>query len=1153
MADPDRDTAGRVDEEALRAVLEALTRVAPAGSAPWSRAPSLHLVELFRNLDAIDRERLAALAQASASTEDPARTDAAWELPTSRDEETTAADPAAEVEGRAPRAEVPPSQAPPPPPSLEELSGRYELINVHARGGIGQVWRARDRQLPRMVAVKELQPRVADREDLRARFLVEAEITGRLEHPGIVPVYSLGEDEAGRPYYAMRFVRGHSLSRAIREFHRTRKEAEAAGVDPGRAWGLDFRLLLRRFVGACETLEYAHSQGCIHRDLKPGNIMVGPYGETLVVDWGLGKILGSGPEPAPPPSADGDEVPALTPISATSPGDRIGTPQYMSPEQALGALERVGPRSDVYSLGATLFELLTGKVPFDGADPHAVTVAVLRGAKPPRSELASIPAALDAICVKAMAFKPEDRYSSAGMLARDLENWLADEPVSAREESRRERLARWARRHKTWAAAAAVVLVAVSLTTTAAALAIGRSWRNESAARGQAEANFEAAQETVDKYLTRISQDELLAREDSVDMRRLRRDLLREALAYYERFAREHADDGRLKVKLARAYENVGVIQLVIATPQDAIGPLESAVRIWDELLANSAEGAGPIAERAWVLSKLGQARKAQGLLREALAALEESAAVLQRVVARPQGMERWGGTLADALSDVAAIRAELGAVDESLTASADARRLLERLAAERPDDADLGVKLAEVANNQGFVSQKRRDHDAALNYYEECRAICEAWLSAVPPEAPRPARLRELLGLAAANAGEVLTEAGRHAEAERSYLRGLETHRTLVGTHPTVVQYRLVLGHIQGCLGDARRAMGRDVEALEALGEARAIFENLLAIAPDDATARGRLARTLNTIGCIRDDRREHREAAEDFRRAIAEYRRAIAGAADVLDLRYGLSHSLANLAEQAADLGDLPGARAAWDEAAGAVLAVLRSPSAGPSHVPLSLALATMAGDIRLQAGDPDAALALYDEIASAVRESRAADEAARDAASMDLDARRAVAYIAAGRSDEAATILRRLEAALRARGPSARGPLSEALWLRSVAERRLGREAEASAAASARLGLWRPDDASEVASRASAAARRACLIGHGRSSLPPAGRAARALDADLAADDFGLALALGFAGRELLLGDPDLMTALDGPRGRPLRDETAFPDLPFAQDAR
>lgn len=1152
MVDHDHERIAEPDEESVRALLSALTRVAPPGSAPWSQEPSLNLVELFRNLDAADRERLAALAAAASSPPPPPdlAPTVGWDVPTSPEEEATIADPSPGLDAEAGRPAPSPASAVADAPSVEALSGRYELIKIHARGGIGQVWKARDRQLSREVAVKELQPKVADREDLRSRFLVEAEITGRLEHPGIVPVYSLGEDEAGRPYYAMRFVRGHSLSKAIRDFHRTRKEAEAAGADPARAWGLEFRLLLRRFVGACETLEYAHSQGCIHRDLKPGNIMVGPYGETLVVDWGLGKILGSGPEPARPPSSDGDPHSQRTPISATSPGDRIGTPQYMSPEQALGALERVGPRSDVYSLGATLFELLSGKVPFEGGDAHSVVVSVLRGARPPRSELPTVPPALDAICRKAMAFKPEHRYPSAGMLARDLENWLADEPVSARRETRRERAARWVRRHRSWAAAAAVVLVAVSLTATIAVVAVSRSWRNELAARAQAEANFEAAQETVDNYLTRISQDELLSREDLVDMRRLRGDLLREALAYYERFAREHADDDALKAKLARAYENLGLIQLEIVGPGEAARRLEAAVTTWEEVLARSPTGTGPVAERAWALLKLGQARDALGKPREALAMLEESVGVLRASASGPDGSRRWGETLADGLSALAAIRAKLGDLGGSLAASAEARGLLGRLMSDRPRDTNLGIRLAEVANNQGVVSQARRDPDAALRYYEECRDACLAGLAAIPEAAPRPLRLLELAGLGAANAGAILAESGRNEEAEAAYLRALEIYRGLDAAHPTVVRFRLQLGQVYSSLGDVRLALGRGDEALEALARASEAFEAQLAVAPE---ARGRLARMLNTVGCILDEREDHRQALAEFARAIAEYRLAISGAADVLDLRYGLSHSLANLAEQHADLGDLDAARAAWDEAARASLAVLRDPAAGPSHFPISMAVATTSGDFRLHAGDADEALARYEEVAAAAREARAVDGETRAAALADLDARRVAALLAADRPGLAEEILGRLEADLRGLGPSAKGPLSEALWLRAAVARRSGRVAEAAAVEARRVALWDRADAPTLVARASMLAHRACLVGHGGSPLPAIGLAARALDAAQAADDLRLALAFGFGDRARLRADRDLLRALDRPGSRDVLDELAFPESPFAPESR
>ena len=166
-------------------------------------------------------------------------------------------------------------------------STRFRILRPHAKGGLGVVHVALDGELNRYVALKEIQAHHADHPESRARFVVEAEITGGLEHPGIVPVYSLGHDPTGRPFYAMRFIEGDSLKQAIDRFH-----APAADRDPGRRH-LELQKLLRRFLDVCEAIAYAHSRGVLHRDLKPGNIMVGKYGETLVVDWGLAKLVGT--------------------------------------------------------------------------------------------------------------------------------------------------------------------------------------------------------------------------------------------------------------------------------------------------------------------------------------------------------------------------------------------------------------------------------------------------------------------------------------------------------------------------------------------------------------------------------------------------------------------------------------------------------------------------------------------------------------------------------------------------------------------------------------------------------------------------------------------------------------------------------------------
>jgi serine/threonine protein kinase len=311
---------------------------------------------------------------------------------------------------------------------------RYRPERFHAQGGLGEVWLAHDLELNREVALKRLQARYCGDADNHRRFLREAEVTGRLEHPGVVPVYGLHQGEDGQACYAMRFIRGETLQDAIRHFH----EADRPGRDPGER-SVAFRQLLGRFVAVCNTVAYAHSRGVLHRDIKPANIMLGNYGETLVVDWGLAKsferdeVARASGENTLAPSGPGGE-------GSTQAGAVLGTPAYMSPEQASGRLEQVGVASDVFALGATLYALLTGQAPYSGID--AVVQAAVGEVVPARQRKRSVPAALEAVCRKAMAVKSEDRYGSALELAAEIERWLADEPVQARRESVREKLQR---------------------------------------------------------------------------------------------------------------------------------------------------------------------------------------------------------------------------------------------------------------------------------------------------------------------------------------------------------------------------------------------------------------------------------------------------------------------------------------------------------------------------------------------------------------------------------------------------------------------------------------------------------------------------------------------------------------------------------------
>jgi WD40 repeat protein/serine/threonine protein kinase len=307
----------------------------------------------------------------------------------------------------------------------ERSLGRFRILRPHVKGGLGLVSVALDQELNREVALKEIQPRHADDQLSRERFVLEAEITGSLEHPGIVPVYALGQSPDGRPFYAMRFVKGDSLKEAIEAFHKpdnfNRKDPDARQ--------LELRQLLGRFIDVCNAMEFAHSRGVLHRDLKPGNIMVGKYGETLVVDWGLAKIGGKkdlvSDEATLRPSS------ALSNSGQTQPGSAIGTPAYMSPEQAAGKLDEIGPASDIYSLGATLYHLLCGKAPFEKEELDRILAKVKRGEFAyPKSVVPDVSTTLEAICLKAMALKPSDRYPTARALVDDLESYLAGAPVS---------------------------------------------------------------------------------------------------------------------------------------------------------------------------------------------------------------------------------------------------------------------------------------------------------------------------------------------------------------------------------------------------------------------------------------------------------------------------------------------------------------------------------------------------------------------------------------------------------------------------------------------------------------------------------------------------------------------------------------------------
>lgn len=331
----------------------------------------------------------------------------------------------------------------------------YRLIKVLAEGGMGELWVAADDSLHRQIILKRLKPAMAEHKELASRLLREAAVTAQLEHPNIVPLHELGiECENGLPYFVMRYLKGRTLREEIERFH----ERPAAEVSDHR----ELAKLLIMLRTACNAVAYAHSRGIIHRDLKAMNIHVGDFGEVIVLDWGLAKLIGARTADVP------DIIPDLDnsgDLEQTTASHRIGTPLYMAPEQASGDHDAVGKATDIYGLGAVLFEILANE------PPHRVRRAVTKEElyraimlrDSPRVEEANpkVDPVLSAICAKAMAKAPGDRYPAVLDFAGDIDHWLAGEPTSVYVEPWAKRAGRWIARRPLRAASAFYAVVVV--------------------------------------------------------------------------------------------------------------------------------------------------------------------------------------------------------------------------------------------------------------------------------------------------------------------------------------------------------------------------------------------------------------------------------------------------------------------------------------------------------------------------------------------------------------------------------------------------------------------------------------------------------------------------------------------------------------------
>ncbi len=817
--------------------------------------------------------------------------------------------------------------------------GRFRILNPYARGGLGEVSIALDRELRREVALKEIQARFADNPESRRRFVLEAEITGGLEHPGIVPIYALGRYRNGRPFYAMRFVRGRSLREAIDTWHASRtvpdtsnkqdrNQNQAPSNSPDEPIEFDLRALIRRFQDVCQSVAYAHSRSVVHRDIKPSNILLGPFGETLLVDWGLAKLLGdergapNGSTSTNPNDTqhDGDGS------GQTASGAIVGTPAYMSPEQAdPNAHPDAEPQAvDIFCLGATLYHILTGQAPYTGPRVNdVITKAAAARFDNPRQIQADIPRPLEAICLKAMAWRPEDRYASALALHDDLEAWLADEPVSAYPDFWPVRLARWGRRHRTVVgiATAALILISLGLTTIVAIQGrandrINQALRAEQRARTFADGQSELALQAIGTYSDEVSQTLLLEEPEFTDLRtRLlegprqfyselalalqeagvedeperqqklaealtsqalltrqigdpskARDLFRQALDNYRQLVDQDNNSYEISAGLAETLDQIGVLTRELEGMDASKEATQEALAIRRRLVEDdpqSVEGRLGLTK-----SLLLEARRLSETeaVEEALDRYREAVQIRRALqTEQPENRERIRG-LADAIRQYSNHLGSMGQLVEARQALKEAIGVFDNL----PDEADLDERypLALLLFSQGITALRSGQSDQALGALERCGKV----LAQLIEERPNVLAYPRLANQAEIQLGNVLSNLDRFDEAAQAQRRAIEQMSRMRALAPENRNVQLALANSQYNYGATLDRAGDPAAALKPLQEAEALVGDLLRDEPQNSQRAFQHLMTLGALSTIHNKIGQFAQAQGIAERALAK-----------------------------------------------------------------------------------------------------------------------------------------------------------------------------------------------------------------------------------------------------------------------------------------
>lgn len=834
---------------------------------------------------------------------------------------------------------------------------RYDLTEPLAEGGLGCVSVAIDREFNRKVALKQIKPKYLGDSNSQRRFIFEAEITGLLEHPSIIPVYSLGCDANQQPFYAMRLIEGDSLRDAIRRFHnldtsptnnqvrsdgddltsddtcdmepecraetlhspRARNQIGGSTQDSSRV--LEFRQLLAHFVDLCNAIDFAHNRGIIHRDIKPANVMVGPFGETIVLDWGLARRVGDAEEAMP-----GTFTESSDDTEHTRTGSIVGTLVYMAPEQAAGETGSVGPQSDIYSLGATLYELLTGQNAFSVLKYNSredMLGAVKSGEfAPPAQSGASVPGPLNAVCLKAMSAHPNDRYGSARELAQDIDRWLADEPVSAWREPVSIKARRWLRQHRALVTASVTVLMTALVGLAVIATLQNESNRKLTAANTQvskakqiAERQFDLAVKAIGQYHTGVTSDFLLGQTEFQELRNSLivgpRDFYRELLAI-----QKDVDDPTYEQRLAlvESHIQLGVLASDVNDQQAALAEYETVLELVGTLADDFPEkldlleirGRTSLNQASAFLS-IGEYTKSESSFKvaietfdslkkldpqyplvDAMLALhayqyallltessryEEAAEFFstadksyRKLLEQNPDDRELKSSLSTCLSNWSNMEWDQGKIDSAITRAEKGLEMQVKLRETGESNMADTYAAAGTMTNLAYLYQEKGKNDLALEMYTEAESAFQQLVR----KAPNVVRFQNGLASTLTNLGLLYVAQKDRANAEEVYRDALKIKERIVQDSPESVDYVVSLAGGYVNFGGLLHGFGEYEPALEWYGKAVELLDDLLKQQPDHARARMFKRNVhLNRSKALRNLRR-FREAADDLEQAI-------------------------------------------------------------------------------------------------------------------------------------------------------------------------------------------------------------------------------------------------------------------------------------------